>query len=163
MLDVPRPVRVQRTEDACLLDTEPGRVRAKQYDLVGNGNELGGGSVRNHRRADQERMFALMGYTPEETAIRFGALLDALDYGAPPHGGIAMGVDRFAMLLADEENIREVIAFPKNQRGLDLMFQAPDAVALEQLADLGMAFDAERLAPLWGVDPDVSPDLAGSG
>ena len=74
-----------------------------------------------------------------------------------------MGVDRFAMLLADEENIREVIAFPKNQRGLDLMFQAPDAVALEQLVDLGMAFDTERLVPLWGTDPDSSPDQSESG
>jgi aspartyl-tRNA synthetase len=136
-------------EDALLLGSEPGRVRAKQYDLVANGHELGGGSVRNHRRDDQERLFRLMGYTEEDTAMRFGALLDALDYGAPPHGGIAMGVDRFAMILADEENIREVIAFPKNQRGLDLMFQAPDAVGLDQLGDLGLTIEEEARAPLW--------------
>jgi aspartyl-tRNA synthetase len=136
-------------EDAALLDSEPGQVRAKQYDLVGNGNELGGGSVRNHRRIDQARMFELMGYSAEDTDIRFGALLDALEYGAPPHGGIAMGIDRFAMLLADEENIREVIAFPKNQRGLDLMFQAPDAVGLEQLDDLALSVAPDQRVRLW--------------
>lgn len=142
------------SEDAALLDSAPGKVRAKQYDLVGNGHELGGGSVRNHRRADQERLFAMMGYAEEDTAMRFGALLDALDYGAPPHGGIAMGVDRLAMILADEENIREVIAFPKNQRGLDLMFQAPDSVGLDQLGDVGLSVADDERVILWQSDAD---------
>jgi aspartyl-tRNA synthetase len=139
-------------EDAPLLANEPERVRAKQYDLVANGHELGGGSVRNHRRADQQRLFELMGYTAEDTHARFGALLEALDYGAPPHGGIAMGIDRFVMVLADEGNIREVIAFPKNQRGQDLMFEAPDRVENDQLEDLSLRVDAERRVTLWESD-----------
>jgi aspartyl-tRNA synthetase len=125
-------------EDEALLDTEPQKVRAKQYDLVGNGHELGGGSVRIHNRERQERIFRLMGHKQEDLHDRFGALLDALEYGAPPHGGIAMGIDRFAMVLADEESIRDVIAFPKNQRGIDLMFEAPAPVDEQQLVDLGL-------------------------
>ena len=132
-------------EDEHLLDTDPGAVRAKQYDLVGNGNELGGGSVRIHDRAKLERIFSLMGHKLEDQAERFGAILDALEYGAPPHGGIAMGIDRFAMLLADENSIRDVIAFPKNQRGIDLMFQAPAAVAPEQLDELGLDVQQAKL------------------
>ncbi len=144
------------SEDAALLASDPGKVRAKQYDLVGNGNELGGGSVRNHLRADQERLFSLMGYSAGDTALRFGALLDALDFGAPPHGGIAMGIDRFVMILAEEENIREVIAFPKNQRGLDLMFKAPDAVGLDQLADVGLSVADDVRVHLWQLTDDSS-------
>jgi aspartyl-tRNA synthetase len=143
-------------EDRSLLETRPGDVRARQYDLVGNGNELGGGSIRNHRRADQQCMFELMGYSAEDTATRFGALLDALDYGAPPHGGIAMGIDRYLMLIADEQNIREVIAFPKSQRGLDLMFEAPDAVGLDQISELGLSVLPDRSVRLWGTDGDES-------
>jgi aspartyl-tRNA synthetase len=127
-LDVDRP----------LLESDPGAVRAKQYDLVLNGNEVGGGSVRMHRRADQERIFGLMGHSKEAQQERFGALLDALEYGAPPHGGIAMGIDRTIMLLTDEESIREVIAFPKNQRGIDVMFDAPSPVPSEQLDEVGL-------------------------
>jgi aspartyl-tRNA synthetase len=133
-------------EDEDMLATDPGAVRAKQYDLVGNGHELGGGSVRIHERAKQERVFELMGYRREELSDRFGALLDALEYGAPPHGGIAMGLDRLVMVFAGEESIRDVIAFPKNQRGIDVMFQAPSAVDPDQLDDLGLAIrpQAER-------------------
>ena len=125
-------------EDEHLLDSDPGKVRAKQYDLVGNGYELGGGSIRIHDRAKQERIFELMGHKLDDQQDRFGALLDALEYGAPPHGGIAPGIDRLIMVLAQESNIRDVMAFPKNQRGIDLMFNAPDLVAQEQLDELGL-------------------------
>ncbi|MEJ7839523.1 MAG: aspartate--tRNA ligase [Thermomicrobiales bacterium] len=133
-------------EDEVLLATDPGAVRAKQYDLVGNGNELGGGSVRIHKRAMQERIFELMGHKVEDQADRFGALLDALEYGAPPHGGIAMGIDRLVMLLTDEVNIRDVIAFPKNQRGIDVMFDAPSPVATDQLDEIGLSLKSTTAA-----------------
>ncbi|HET9661923.1 MAG TPA: aspartate--tRNA ligase [Thermomicrobiales bacterium] len=126
-------------EDRPLLQTDPGAVRAKQYDLTLNGFEIGGGSVRMHTRADQAMIFEMMGHAPEAQQERFGAILDALEYGAPPHGGIAMGIDRWVMFAADENNIREVMAFPKNQRGIDLMFEAPSPIEEQQLVDVGLA------------------------
>ena len=133
-------------EDQALLDTDPGAVRAKQYDLTCNGYELGGGSVRIHRRAEQERIFTMMGHSGHDLQDRFGALLDALEYGAPPHGGVAMGIDRVCMLMASETSIRDVIAFPKNQRGIDLMFDAPTPVEQQQLDDVGLALKPKAVA-----------------
>ena len=135
-------------DDRAKLDTDPGNIRSKQYDLVLNGSEVGGGSVRNHKRADQAKIFSLMGHDETAQQDRFGAILDALDFGAPPHGGIAMGIDRFVMILADEANIREVIAFPKNQRGMDLMFDAPSTIDEQQLTDVGL-----QLAPVTEAPP----------
>lgn len=126
-------------EDRPLLETDPSKVRALQYDLTLNGFEIGGGSVRMHTRADQSMIFSMMGHSEEAQHERFGAILDALEYGAPPHGGIAMGVDRWVMFAADETNIREVMAFPKNQRGVDLMFEAPSPIEEQQLVDVGLA------------------------
>ena len=123
-------------EDVPMLDTDPGAVRAQQYDLALNGWEMGGGSVRIHRRDLLERAFALMGHTIEGMRDQFGALLDALEYGAPPHGGIAFGLDRWAALYAEVDNIREVMAFPKTQSGGDLMMDAPSPIATEQLDEL---------------------------
>ena len=124
--------------DLELLDTDPGKARSKQYDLVVDGRELGGGSVRIHQRAVQERIFAMMGTSKEEAGIRFGALLDALEYGAPPHGGIATGMDRTVMTLAGTENIREVIAFPKSQTGYDAMLETPAPLDEGLLQELGL-------------------------
>jgi len=126
-------------EDRPLLQTDPGAVRAKQYDLTLNGFEIGGGSVRMHTRTDQSMIFSMMGHSQEAQQERFGAILDALEFGAPPHGGIAMGIDRWVMFAADETNIREVMAFPKNQRGVDLMFDAPSPIEEQQLVDVGLA------------------------
>lgn len=123
-----------------------GRARAMQYDLTLNGWELGGGSIRIHRRDLLERSFALMGHSLEGMRDKFGALLDALEYGAPPHGGIALGIDRWAALLASQTNIREVMAFPKTQSGSDLMLAAPSPAGASQLAELGLTFTGSARA-----------------
>jgi len=136
------PFTAPRDEDLHLLETDPGKVLAKAYDLVLNGYEVGGGSIRIHSPEVQSRLFAVLGMSPEQARERFGFLLDALQYGAPPHGGIALGLDRFAMLLSGTTNIRDVIAFPKNQRGRDLMTGAPGAVDERQLRELGVEVKA---------------------
>ncbi len=123
-------------EDVPLLDTAPSKVRARHYDIVCNGYELSSGSIRIHTRQLQEKIFHLLGYSGEEIEERFGHLLEALEYGAPPHGGIAPGIDRVVMLLAGGQNIREVIAFPKNQGAIDVMSNAPSPVSEEQLDEL---------------------------
>ena len=123
-------------EDVDRLETEPGAVRAKAYDLVLNGSEIGGGSIRIHDAALQARMFQRLGITDDEARLRFGFFLDALTYGTPPHGGIALGVDRIVAILCGEASIREVIAFPKTANALDLMAGAPSPVDPKQLRDL---------------------------
>lgn len=130
------PFTAPMDEDAHLLKSDPGNVRAKAYDIVLNGFEVGGGSIRIHQRDVQGAVFELMGYSEDEIQTRFGHLLRAFEYGAPPHGGIAPGIDRIAMILAGEETLREVMAFPKNQTARDLMFDAPGAVDAAQLSDL---------------------------
>jgi aspartyl-tRNA synthetase len=123
-------------EDVPLLDTDPGGARGQQYDLVCNNYEIGGGSIRIHRREIQEKVFELIGLDVEDAKQQFGHMLEAFEYGTPPHGGIAPGIDRLVMLLAGEPNIREVMAFPKSQSAADLMVGAPSAVTAGQLRDL---------------------------
>ena len=132
------PFTMPKAADVPLLDTDPAAVYAEAYDIVLNGYELGGGSLRIHTRDLQEKVFETLGFSKEEMEEQFGFLLEALDYGFPPHGGIALGLDRFAMLLAGEENIREVIAFPKNGKAIDPMSAAPSTVSPLQLFELNI-------------------------
>ena len=130
------PFTSPKDEHVELMETDPGRVLAKAYDIALNGWEIGGGSVRIHRAEVQARQFAVLGITEAEQRAKFGFLLDALRYGAPPHGGIAFGLDRLVALIVGVEQIRDVIAFPKTQRGQDLMVETPSPVTERQLREL---------------------------
>ncbi|MDA9679685.1 aspartate--tRNA ligase [Flavobacteriaceae bacterium] len=130
------PFTAPKKEDLGLLDSDPTKVKANAYDLVLNGNEIGGGSIRIHDKSLQEKMFNLLGFSEEEAKEQFGFLMDAFQYGAPPHGGIALGLDRLVAILGGSETIRDFIAFPKNNGGRDVMINAPAALTFEQLEEL---------------------------
>lgn len=135
------PFTMPMEEDLAMLETEPGKVRAKAYDIVLNGTELGGGSVRISDDKIQERMFEALGFTKESAYERFGFLLDAFKYGVPPHAGLAYGLDRLVMLLTGADSIREVIAFPKVKDASCLMTEAPNVVDQKQLDELGISIN----------------------
>ncbi len=135
------PFTAPKPGQLTLLDTDPGAVRANAYDLVLNGNEIGGGSIRIHDKETQATMFKHLGFTPEEAKAQFGFLMDAFQYGAPPHGGIAFGLDRLVAILGGQETIRDFIAFPKNNSGRDVMIDAPAQIDDEQLKELHLKLD----------------------
>ena len=137
------PFTMPMEEDWQYIDSDPGRVRAKAYDIVLNGVELGGGSVRIHQDDIQEKMFEVLGFTKERAWEQFGFLLSAFQYGVPPHAGLAYGLDRFVMLLTGADSIREVIAFPKVKDASDMMSEAPNVVDEKQLEELGIAIRPE--------------------
>jgi aspartyl-tRNA synthetase len=132
------PFTAPRLQDFELLKTDPGKCRAQAYDLVINGSEAGGGTIRIHDQEVQQQVFGLLGIQPEQARERFGFLLDALQFGAPPHGGIALGIDRWVMLFGGLDNIRDCIAFPKTQKATDLMTEAPGEVEPKQLKELSI-------------------------
>ena len=138
---VHHPFTMPMEEDLQYIDSNPGRVRAKAYDIVLNGTELGGGSVRIHQDDIQKKMFELIGFTDEEAYERFGFLLDAFKYGVPPHAGLAYGLDRMIMLMVGAESIRDVMAFPKVKDASDLMSEAPGVVDEKQLEELCIKID----------------------
>ncbi len=132
------PFTSPKAEDIPLLDTDPGKVKANAYDIILNGVELGGGSIRIHDQNLQKKMFEVLGLTPEETQSKFGFLLEAFKYGVPPHGGLAYGLDRLVMLLCGADSIREVMAFPKNQNAQCMMSEAPAEVTVKELEELSI-------------------------
>jgi aspartyl-tRNA synthetase len=137
------PFTAPRTQDIELLKTDPGKCRAQAYDLVINGMEAGGGTIRIHDQEQQQQVFDLLGIDRESARERFGFLLDALQYGAPPHGGIALGIDRWVMLFGGVDSIRDVIAFPKTQKASDLMTGAPSVVDAKQLRELSIKLNKD--------------------
>lgn len=138
------PFTSPKPEDFHLIETDPGKVRANAYDLAMNGVELGGGSIRIHDRDLQAKMFDLLGFTPEEAQAQFGFLMNAFEFGAPPHGGLAFGLDRLVATMGGSDSIRDYIAFPKNNRGRDVMIDAPAPLANDQLKELSLKVELER-------------------
>jgi len=132
------PFTSPKPEDIQFMESNPGRVHANAYDLVINGTEIGGGSIRIHDAATQKLMFKTLGFTDEEAQHQFGFLLNAFKYGAPPHGGIAFGFDRWAAIFGGSDSIRDFIAFPKNNQGKDIMIDAPDTIDDKQIDELGL-------------------------
>jgi aspartyl-tRNA synthetase len=132
------PFTSPKAEDIPLLDTDPGKVKANAYDIILNGVELGGGSIRIHDQNLQKKMFEVLGLSEEETQSKFGFLLEAFKYGVPPHGGLAYGLDRLVMLLCGADSIREVMAFPKNQNAQCMMSEAPAEVTEKELEELSI-------------------------
>ena len=135
------PFTSPKPEDMALLENNPGKVRANAYDMVLNGNEIGGGSIRIHDKPTQELMFKYLGFTPDEARNQFGFLMDAFQFGAPPHGGLAFGLDRLVAILGGQETIRDFIAFPKNNSGRDVMIDAPSVIDQKQLQELNIAIN----------------------
>ena len=138
------PFTMPHPDDIPLLDTHPERVRAKAYDFVCNGIEVGGGSLRIHDGALQEKMFHILGFTPERAMAQFGFLINAFKYGAPPHAGLAFGLDRLVSIFAGLNSIRDCIAFPKNNSGRDVMLDAPSTIAAQQLDELCLKVDLHQ-------------------